>query len=970
MTRCVPALLAVLALGLGGAVATDSTEGVPPKGQLIKIAGVTWDYVKSHDCFGHDLFNKSVTPWFSQGTTAEDDRTACAEKCRTMEKCVAFNFPVLTNGWWDESTRGPKVCYMKHGFVMSDQLHVTCSSEIMSPSWDYYTLLPEEAEQKMEGPFDGDWTAKGDSSQIYDITKGTIQWGKGDQSKILDEAPTTFTTEHNGKTQKATLDGDELVWDNGDTWTRYVPKTGKFDGTWTDKTDSGAKVYTISKGTVQWSSSDKTAISQEDATFLETERDGAKTKATADGVNLVWDNGDTWIPYKPQKAAKRAAATTEDETTTTETTTTEPTTKATTTKEETTTKETTTTEEETTTKETTTTKTTTMGGLLSLSTLHGSVWTPKTVPGSMYFAIWKDNIFFLNGTTAMLAGNTSDFTIRHLAGNFWNKNKTNTTNTSGANVSANVSVSAEAFLPTVHGVLAHKGNETELDISDGSEWIRYNISSWWEGNKTGLKEHYEIPEPGDGGGFVFKNQKMMGELCLEENVTYEPLDMTGQPFTKEDNITMCKKRCAAIEECEHFAYWLPGGDCHVQDVLATKTTNRFLFISGKIGCKLEGGTNLNTSMIVEQNRACFLEGRAFMPLDSPHSLKDPLTQLTNWTTLTCQDACGSRPWCAHFTYNGQARTCHLQDENATMGTPVMSTVSGPPHCPHTASFSFDINNVSYSRLVKTESVSQFKEAIEFGIVNLQHITVSLQNANPTLKQLEESMMTLSKPEPLIGVYMTVTGDDNRTHVSMELDFKSQKDAGMVQTQLLFKRRFLVYSVLMSLQHKYDGSRNISLGVISMSDLTTLNTPNMPHYVVPSAAELMGGAGVPTQADGDLDGDVMDETQSRLELQARADLAEAKAQADQAVEIVQRDEVPSVGIAWVGKTLKTDSIMCVGFAIGLVASIGLVAGMLLGRRRCAGSRSQRRQLRNGSWDDDLEATACLMRAECAVPEADM
>mmetsp|Transcript_10455 Transcript_10455/g.36749 ORF Transcript_10455/g.36749 Transcript_10455/m.36749 type:complete len:501 (-) Transcript_10455:298-1800(-) len=71
--------------------------------------------------------------------------------------------------------------------------------------------------------------------------------------------------------------------------------------------------------------------------------------------------------------------------------------------------------------------------------------------------------------------------------------------------------------------------------------------------------------------------------CAQTDIAWEPLDMPGAFFSKEVDIAHCQQRCRATEGCLHYSYWIPAGDCHLQDSNSFSGTV-VSFLSGPPSC--------------------------------------------------------------------------------------------------------------------------------------------------------------------------------------------------------------------------------------------------------------------------------------------------------------------------------------------------------------------------------------------------
>jgi len=757
--------------------ATGESEVFPP-GMVVELSNVKWDYVRGHDCFGHNLNTISVIGWGDEGSPA--DRKRCATMCSQMPKCVAFNYPVLTNGAWDAIVRGPRVCYFKHGYLLSQQLHVRCSSELNISSWDYYTLLSEEAKQKLQkeasaevdedgpvGNFDGMWTQESQpGAEVIKISSGTIRWSANQKAKITEQTSTGLKTDlDDSKHYMATRspDGrsmdesgkelDTLTWNGGDVWIRV-----------------GGKHYSAETA----ANSSGLALSLATTSLLPPSAPPSPppTEKAANSYGLALSLATTSLlppsaPPSPPNEDEQAVISLLEE---------------------------------------------------SLVKING-LWTDKEDPGTRLYAIdvrnelgWRhDNgtVAFSNTTQAVVTGSTTKFSMKFTT----------------------------SLAPAVGGHLTDAG---ELELADGSTWIRYDApasifegdASGPSGDASGLKADMTMPISMGVG-----MDSVSSRVCEEANITYEPLDMTGEFYTKEDNSTMCKQRCARVKECAHYAYWIPQGDCHIQDVYSVRTTDRIGFRSGLPGCTVAGGKALvENSMIIQQTGACFHQNGSYTPLDSIRLSQDPLNQTQFRTVLDCQKGCAARSWCAGFTYNALAQTCHLADQHAKVGGQFAYTVAGPPHCRSTATFSFVINNISYPKLLQKNAIEDFKACIQYGMGHVQQLQAGIENASSAelMKALEKGTLV----EPLSSAEVDLEGNSTQTIAHVKLNFENEDAATTVQNLLLKNQGYLMYTVLMSLKAKFDGSQQIAVGVVSLGDISGLALGPRPDFFANNFKDLV------------------------------------------------------------------------------------------------------------------------------------
>ncbi|CAK0857542.1 unnamed protein product, partial [Prorocentrum cordatum] len=185
--------------------------------------------------------------------------------------------------------------------------------------------------------------------------------------------------------------------------------------------------------------------------------------------------------------------------------------------------------------------------------------------------------------------------------------------------------------------------------------------------------------------------------CWEKHITYEPLDMKDGAgainVTREATPLACQQRCEQTSECMHFAYWVPQGDCHLQDVFAIRNTNRIGFVSGPQRCYRDDEDALSHGMARLRSKG--VGDYTFVPVEfsclevstmyngfrnvQPTSFnvtpadQDPLQAMSR-----CQQLCRDTEGCAHFTIGAPGLQCALAGAKAPSVFPIFRHVSGPP----------------------------------------------------------------------------------------------------------------------------------------------------------------------------------------------------------------------------------------------------------------------------------------------------
>jgi len=144
---------------------------------------------------------------------------------------------------------------------------------------------------------------------------------------------------------------------------------------------------------------------------------------------------------------------------------------------------------------------------------------------------------------------------------------------------------------------------------------------------------------------------------FESNVKYSPIDMPGQPRTKEDTATECQQRCASVSGCAHFSFW-PDGGCHLQDGSSSAQEDPEAIAGSP--------TSYND----------FEFNVKYSPVDMIGQ-----TRTEEKTVTKCQERCASVSGCAHFSF-WRDGGCHLQDSHAKKEK-APHVVAGPQTCSRT-----------------------------------------------------------------------------------------------------------------------------------------------------------------------------------------------------------------------------------------------------------------------------------------------
>jgi len=164
--------------------------------------------------------------------------------------------------------------------------------------------------------------------------------------------------------------------------------------------------------------------------------------------------------------------------------------------------------------------------------------------------------------------------------------------------------------------------------------------------------------------------------CSKKDVSFEPMDMAGHPFTVEKSVAACQARCQRIPECAHFSYWEPAGHCHIQDAFAVPQPSRLLFIAGPPGCRLNEDKKQTLSVLRKKFTRCYEPNTAYGPYDLQ------IGAVKTKSIEKCQLLCQMTPACTHFTFWTLDGSCHLANsmdgEKRIEG--VADFVAGPRTC--------------------------------------------------------------------------------------------------------------------------------------------------------------------------------------------------------------------------------------------------------------------------------------------------
>ncbi|CAJ1351259.1 unnamed protein product [Effrenium voratum] len=167
--------------------------------------------------------------------------------------------------------------------------------------------------------------------------------------------------------------------------------------------------------------------------------------------------------------------------------------------------------------------------------------------------------------------------------------------------------------------------------------------------------------------------------CLEEGAwaLSARCGVAGEEVSLEEDAGKCQARCARTLGCAAFAFWSPGGQCHLQGHLTLlakpETPQTPGWVSGPAACNIST-LSRETRLLAQRHEDCY----------APHALYQPLLEDVEpremASALHCQQWCEEISSCAHFSFFTPTRLCHLSDAQATKLQPVLNFVAGPKSC--------------------------------------------------------------------------------------------------------------------------------------------------------------------------------------------------------------------------------------------------------------------------------------------------
>lgn len=167
-------------------------------------------------------------------------------------------------------------------------------------------------------------------------------------------------------------------------------------------------------------------------------------------------------------------------------------------------------------------------------------------------------------------------------------------------------------------------------------------------------------------------------FCILPNEVWLPLDMNSTRATVEPDSWACQRRCRETEGCEHFAFWLEGTHCHLQDGAAMKQQFGYGFESGPPKCTPSNTVTTTTTNPIPSNQNCIQVGVLWSPyMGTSQTLHGSRKEIA----ADCQRICAVSPGCARFVVDFTWNLCRLAGIDAQPLQGVYKNfVSGPPSC--------------------------------------------------------------------------------------------------------------------------------------------------------------------------------------------------------------------------------------------------------------------------------------------------
>lgn len=143
-------------------------------------------------------------------------------------------------------------------------------------------------------PLEGRWVSKGRNSPPKVIQGENMYRSDGQELLITVHEDFSVVVQYKGKTVCGKLRNEELKWDDGDVWIRFVSNV-PFDGRWTRKGEE-YQCEVIESGRLYRPNGQEFLIEHQfEDTFVMYQGSVQRTAQLVAGNRLVWDDGDTWM---------------------------------------------------------------------------------------------------------------------------------------------------------------------------------------------------------------------------------------------------------------------------------------------------------------------------------------------------------------------------------------------------------------------------------------------------------------------------------------------------------------------------------------------------------------------------------------------------------------------------------------------------------------------------------------------------
>jgi hypothetical protein len=171
------------------------------------------------------------------------------------------------------------------------------------------------------------------------------------------------------------------------------------------------------------------------------------------------------------------------------------------------------------------------------------------------------------------------------------------------------------------------------------------------------------------------------EYCFEDDIFWDPLDMSDQMPKAETDAFACQRRCLRTDGCSHFAFHKMTSMCHLQDAFAVKRSSQTGYLSGPFQCgsyvKPDMFTKVANNSWLPKEFHCMQTGVAYSPdIAAPKHIQGNRAHVVK----SCQELCAETEGCSFFTvhFSGvQMGMCRLAGPDATPLPFMASVMSGP-----------------------------------------------------------------------------------------------------------------------------------------------------------------------------------------------------------------------------------------------------------------------------------------------------